>query len=77
MAQKIIQAALKAAPEFLRLRSPHVWFDYDAEADVLYVSFERPQRADDSELKPNDMIVRRCRGRIVGLTILRASRLIR
>jgi len=75
MAQAAIQEALKAAPIFLRMQYPHAWFDYDKEADVLYVSFERPQQATDSELLENNILVRRRGERIVGLTIMHASRL--
>ena len=35
---------------------PHI--DYDDEADVLYVSFERPQRATDSMLHDNNVLLR-------------------
>lgn len=37
-------------PELLAI-SPKVWVDYDAEADVLYISFRKPQRATESELE--------------------------
>jgi uncharacterized protein YuzE len=50
-----------------------VWIDYDSEADVLYLSFRRPQRATDSELRNNGIIVRKRGKAIVGLTILDAS----
>ncbi|OGL68072.1 hypothetical protein A3B21_02205 [Candidatus Uhrbacteria bacterium RIFCSPLOWO2_01_FULL_47_24] len=75
MAQIAIQETLKAVPIFLRMQYPHAWFDYDKEADVLYVSFERPQQATDSELLENNILVRRRGERIVGLTIMHASRL--
>ncbi|MCC7363419.1 MAG: DUF2283 domain-containing protein [Dehalococcoidia bacterium] len=47
--------------------------DFDAEADVLYVNFERPSVADDSELTDDDVIVRYRGDDVVGLTILHAS----
>ncbi len=31
--------------EMLKLPAQHIWLDYDKEADVLYVSFRKPQRA--------------------------------
>lgn len=34
----------------LEWKKPSVWIDYDKEVDVLYISFEKPQRADDSIL---------------------------
>lgn len=74
MAQVTIKETLKVIPLFFRLKFPHAWFDYDKEADTLYISFQHPQRASDSELLKNDVIVRRRGKEIVGLTVLRASR---
>ena len=47
---------------------------YDAEGDVLYISFGEPQPADDSDLTDEGVVVRLRDGRIVGLTILNATR---
>ena len=51
--------------------------DYDEEADVLYISFGKPQPADDSE-EVNDIIYRFRENELIGLTIpsfkLRTSR---
>ena len=33
------------ASDMLRLPAQHVWVDYDREADVLYMSFRKPQGA--------------------------------
>ena len=74
MAQAEIKEVLKAIPPFFRLNFPQAWFDYDAKADVLYLSFARPQQATDSELRSDDIIVRRRGKRVVGLTVLHASR---
>jgi uncharacterized protein YuzE len=41
-----------ALPSLLSV-SPHVWFDYDRDADVLYISFRKPQQATDSVLEDN------------------------
>lgn len=51
-----------------------LWSSYDAEADVLYVNFKNPSRADDSELTDDDVIIRYEQGEVIGLTILNASR---
>ena len=50
-----------------------MWMDYDDEADVLYLSFQRPHRATDSELRDDGIVVRKRGKAIVGLTILGAS----
>ncbi|HEV3079645.1 MAG TPA: DUF2283 domain-containing protein [Gemmataceae bacterium] len=47
--------------------------DFDSEADVLYISFRRPQRASDSEMREDGIIVHRRGKQIVGLTILDTS----
>lgn len=69
-----VKQVLKAIPFFFSLKFPHAWFDYDKEADVLYMSFKRPQQATDSEMLPNDVIVRRRGKQLVGITILNASK---
>jgi len=51
-----------------------VWLSYDREADVLYVNFKKPSYATDSEMTDDDVIVRYEGDRVIGLTILRASR---
>ncbi len=51
-----------------------MWIDHDAEADVLYISFQRPQRATDSNMREDGIILHRRGKQIVGLTILEASK---
>ena len=46
---------------------------YDAEADVLYLSFRKPSQAGDSEISDDGIIVRYQGGEVVGVTILNAS----
>jgi len=46
--------------------------DYDAEGDVLYISFGKPQPADDSDVTDEGVVIRTREGKIVGLTILNA-----
>jgi len=47
--------------------------DYDEEADVLYISLQRPQKATNTVMT-DDGILPRYRGRVhVGMTILDAS----
>jgi hypothetical protein len=53
---------LKAVRQLVRFPVKQMSLDYDAEADVLYISFRRPQHATDSRGK-----------QMVGLTILEAS----
>jgi len=73
--------ALQNLAEYLSIvpvvmRSPHRYLSssYDAEADVLYISFKKPTEATDSELTDDDVIIRYEGDEIIGLTILHASK---
>ena len=61
------------ATKILKLNAQHVWLDYDKEADVLYMSFRKPQRATKTIEMDDDILVRKDGRDIVGLTILNAS----
>ena len=61
------------AMEMLKLPAQHMWLDYDKEADVLYVSFRKPQRATETIELDDDILVRKDGKDIVGLTIMNAS----
>jgi uncharacterized protein YuzE len=59
----------------LLLKSKDVWTHYDEEADVLYVHFEKPNEAADTELIDTNTIVRYDEsGKIIGVTFLNASK---
>ena len=51
----------------------HIWVDYDEEADVLYLSFRKPQRAKKTVERDDDILIRTDGDKIVGITILDAS----
>jgi uncharacterized protein YuzE len=61
------------ASDILRLPVAHIWVDYDREADVLYMSFRKPQNATKTIEVGDDILVRKDGRTIVGLTILNAS----
>jgi len=71
---KDITRLLSAVPTLVELPAARLWIDYDAQADVLYISFQRPQRASDSEMRDDGIIIHRRGKRIVGVTILEASK---
>lgn len=77
MEQGIINSTHFAVTDLVRLArygKSKLWIDYDEEADVLYLNFQKPQKAD-SAYQGRDGIIRRTRGsKIIGLTILNASR---
>lgn len=61
------------AMEMLKLPAQHLCLDYDQEADVLYVSLRKPQRATSTVELADDILVRKDGEDVVGLTILNAS----
>jgi len=64
---------LKVVPGLIDLPVKKMSFDYDEEADVLYLSFRQPQRATDTELRDDGILIHRSGKRIVGVTVLEAS----
>lgn len=75
VAEKTVEEITRAIPHLIRLPVGKVWIDYDQEADVLYVSLKRPQRATDTQLSTKKGVLLRYRGKeLVGVTILEASK---
>ncbi len=70
---KAIRRVLLAVPKLVKLPASPMWIDYDEEADVLYLFFRRPQKATDSRMRDDGVIVHTRGKQIVGLTILEAS----
>jgi uncharacterized protein YuzE len=77
MEERIMASAaapiIQAMPYLVRFPSRHFWVDYDVEADVLYISLDRPQEATDSEMTEDGILLRYREDRLVGVTILEAS----
>jgi len=72
---KAIDDISSAVPHLLRWPQRKAWIDYDEEADVLYVSLKRPQKATDTKFLADKGILLRYRDKeLVGVTILNASR---
>jgi len=69
---KLILYSLKYLQQLL-YGMKKVWIDFDEEADVLYISFQRPQRATDSEMLDNGILLRYRQDQLVGVTVLDAS----
>ncbi|MCI5148261.1 MAG: DUF2283 domain-containing protein [Candidatus Electrothrix sp. MAN1_4] len=51
----------------------NTWIDYDEEADVLYLSFRKPQRANNTVEISEDVLLRKDDNEIVGITVMNAS----
>lgn len=79
MEQRLIRSATLAVDDLVRLAKAgesRLWVDYDKEVDVLYISFREPQKADDA-YEEDGIVYRKRRGRIIGLTVLDASRFLK
>ncbi len=74
MAAVEVKRVLNLVPELLEVTYPRIWATYDKEADVLYINFKKPSRADDSDLTDDDLIIRYEEGDVVGITVLNASK---
>ena len=74
-ALKAVAGALALARQLRRLPESDLWLDYDREADVLYISFQRPQNATDTiELDDGGVLLRYRENDLVGVTVLNASK---
>ena len=69
----IMQAVTRAIPLLLMFPAQRFWVDYDADADVLYISFQRSQQATDTEMTDEGILVRYRGKELVGITVLDAS----
>ena len=69
---KVKDFDLSVIPYLLKFRQRHYWVDYDDETDTLYISFRKPQSANDSVMK-NNFIYHYDGEEIVGITVLYAK----
>jgi len=69
----MIQRCLGLSSDLTKLPAKHIWVDYDKEADVLYLSFRKPQRAKKTVETDDDVLIRTDGDQIVGITIMNAS----
>ena len=63
---------LDSLPYLLKMPSKKIWIDYDDEADVLYISFRKPQQANESVME-DDLIYHYHDKALVGITVLHAK----
>ncbi len=69
-----VKKIVDAIPILLEFPVKKFHIDYNKEADVLYISFERPQKATDTEVTDEGILLRYRENKLVGITILNASR---
>lgn len=74
ISEDVMSEVIKAIPHILKFPLTKTWLDYDKEADVLYISFYRPQKATDTEMTEDGVLFRYRDDEIVGITIMDASK---
>lgn len=72
--EKSLVHLLTAASHLVHLTKHRMWLDYDEEVDVLYLHFENPPASTHSEMREDGIILDYKDNRLVGLTILDASK---
>jgi uncharacterized protein YuzE len=63
----------QAVPLLIDFPVRRFWVDYDKEADVLYISLQRPQKATNTRITDDGILLRYQGERLVGVTVLDAS----
>lgn len=71
---KFLKEVFSATPHLLKFPERKMWIDYDRDADVLYIGFKRPQKATNSEMLDNGILLRYKENELVGITVLEASK---
>ena len=61
----------------MKLPQKKVGKDYEKQADVLYVSFGQPQKVSDTMPTERGILVRKKGKKVIGFTILNASRFLK
>ena len=72
--EKRLGLLLKAAANLLKLGKRCMRWEYDARADVLYFHFEEKPASTHSEMRDDGVLLDYKNDRLVGVTILEASR---
>jgi len=74
LAEKSLEHLIEAASHLVQFPKKHIRADYDEEADVLYIHFEDSPSSTHSELRDDGIVLDYRGNRLVGITILEASR---
>ena len=73
LASEIPSSILSAIPMIIKFPSQHFRVDYDEEADVLYISFQHPQKATNTVMRDDGLLLRYRDEQLVGVTVIDAS----
>ena len=69
-----VKEIFETLPHIKRTGAKHLWFDFDYEADVIYMILELPQRANDTDILDDGVFLRLRDKKIVGITITNISK---
>lgn len=69
-----VRNIFKAVPYIKKIGAKHIWFDFDEEADVLYISLKRTQNAIDTVILEDGVFLRLRDKKFVGITITNLSK---
>ncbi|MCX6089603.1 MAG: DUF2283 domain-containing protein [Candidatus Atribacteria bacterium] len=72
--EKTLKEIYELSSHFVRTSETKMILDYDREADVLYISLKKPQKATDSEMLEDGVLLRYRDEELVGITILDVSK---
>jgi uncharacterized protein YuzE len=71
--ERWLHIVVRAIPLLIDFPMHRFSVDYDEEADVLYISLQRPQKATNTVMTDDGMLLRYRGRQLVGITILDAS----
>ncbi|MGC8678036.1 MAG: DUF2283 domain-containing protein [Hydrogenobaculum sp.] len=74
LSREDIEIAYKISKLLIKLPNKKLLIDYDEEADVLYINFNNKEKATDSQLIDDNVILRYKDDRLIGITLLNASK---
>ncbi len=69
MADMTVERIIPLAHELVDSAHENLWITYDRDADVLYISLQRPDQADDADYRDDGIVVRYREGHVIGYTI--------
>jgi uncharacterized protein YuzE len=72
--RQALTGALALARQVAQFPASKLLLDFDADADVLYISFRRPQKATNTVETEDGMLLRYRDKELVGVTVLQASK---
>jgi uncharacterized protein YuzE len=72
--EKTLHEVYEVISHIIKMPETKMWIDFDKEADVMYLSFKRPQKATDTEKLKNGILLRYRGDELVGITVLDASK---